>query len=181
MSLPHDVNDTTYTAYVYDMYGTEIGQKVLQYYPSSDFKSPWWAAVEIWSDHNMICPARRTAQWISELQSPVFLYFFTHEILEVQILDPYLGVFHASELPFVFNVPLAIPFILTPEEKQLQIKFATYWSTFAQAGDPNKIGLPYWPVYNSTNDADLNLNLIPQSETGLKKNVCNLWDTIPDV
>ena len=50
----------------------------------------------------MACPARATARAVAAKNPNTYLYQFVHEIDEVKVFDPYLGVFHAEELIFIF-------------------------------------------------------------------------------
>eukprot|EP01090_Pellita_catalonica_P003048 TRINITY_DN12678_c0_g1_i1.p1 TRINITY_DN12678_c0_g1~~TRINITY_DN12678_c0_g1_i1.p1 ORF type:complete len:361 (+),score=48.74 TRINITY_DN12678_c0_g1_i1:75-1085(+) len=82
--LPHSINSSlTAAEYVSDVKAKykQFGQDVLDLYPLSDFKSPWWAAVAVTTDEIMACPARRTANWLSTRGVDVFLYQFTVRIM----------------------------------------------------------------------------------------------------
>lgn len=75
-----------------------------------------------------------------------------------------------------------------------------YWTQFAAAANPNNAGrlfvaqhvtgqvdllnsrnladVPSWPAYTLSNDANLNLDEQITVTSGLKKNLCDFWDSI---
>jgi para-nitrobenzyl esterase len=62
-----------------------------------------------------------------------------------------LGAFHGSELAYVFgNFPFRISY--QDLDRQLAETIETYWTNFARGGDPNKAGLPVWPIYDPVKD-----------------------------
>eukprot|EP01090_Pellita_catalonica_P013810 TRINITY_DN3357_c0_g2_i1.p1 TRINITY_DN3357_c0_g2~~TRINITY_DN3357_c0_g2_i1.p1 ORF type:complete len:138 (-),score=19.15 TRINITY_DN3357_c0_g2_i1:104-517(-) len=131
----------------------------------------------------MSCPARRTARWLTAAGKNVYLYFFTHVIEEVNLVDPSIGVFHGSELLFVWDVPNGlydwiIPVVLTGGERKLAHHFVDYWTQFASTGDPNSSSAPVWPKFANASDINLNLDLEITVQTGLKRDVCDWWDTV---
>jgi len=181
--LPHSLTEQQYEEAISTDFGSVFGPQILAHYPASNYKSPWWASVMIYTDLSFACPARRSARWLSSNGIPVFLYHWTHVIFETIVFAPYLGAFHGVELPFVFNDPdgtyFGFPFIFTPEEKIFQKKAAAYWSQFAISGNPNVEGLPHWPQYEQATDSNIVLNENIANSTGLKKRLCDFWDTLP--
>ena len=111
--------------------GPDLGTLIYNRYPSSSYRSPFWAASMVMTDACMACPARRTARWLTypprvrypslnfssylkmssstffclqrdvEPGVDVYLYHFEHAP-DVTEPDRCLGVFHGAELPFVF-------------------------------------------------------------------------------
>ena len=97
--------------------------------------------------------------------------------------DPYLGVFHGSELLMVWNlrdgfVPLPdhipVPIIFSPAEIKLAEFMSGSWVSFGQHRNP---GLS-WPVYNETSDVSEHLDTSLAHVTGLRKSICDFWDTL---
>eukprot|EP01120_Amphizonella_sp_Union-15-10_P001841 TRINITY_DN11986_c0_g1_i1.p1 TRINITY_DN11986_c0_g1~~TRINITY_DN11986_c0_g1_i1.p1 ORF type:complete len:525 (-),score=65.73 TRINITY_DN11986_c0_g1_i1:51-1625(-) len=182
--VPFTLTPAQYAQDILQSYGNDLGSKILQQYPASDFTSPWYALSFIFRDQFMTCPARRTARWFSPYVD-VYLYFFTHPIESIIKIDPYIGVFHGSELGFVFNVPDGIysglPFFFTEQETHLQSEFVSYWTNFGISLNPNSEITTFWPKYNQTSDVNLNLNVIPTVESGLLDSKCNFWDSVNGV
>jgi para-nitrobenzyl esterase len=181
--LDHDANETEYETYALKNFGPVYGPRVLEKYPAANYPSPWWAATEVITDSFMACPARATARAVSKKNQLVFLYQFTHAIDEVKTFDKYLGVFHASELIFIYALRdgfvflpdhIPIPIVLGPGETDLSKVFTDSWMNYGAGLQPNSI----WPLYNSTSDMSIDMDLKQTVVTGLKKDVCDFWDTI---
>jgi len=85
-------------------------------------------------------------------QSPVYGYQFN-------MRSPYTPIpAHASEIDYVFGtlephqlVPGAVA--PGPRDQELAEQMMSYWVNFAQNGDPNGSGLPYWPGYQINDSA----------------------------
>jgi len=171
----------SYYPYLQNRYGP--GAAALNsLYPPSSYASPWTAATAIIADSDFSCPARRTARWLTSAGINVYLYFFTHVIEEIAIFEPSFGVFHGSELFFVFNVPDGfydyIPVYLTGAERNLAYNFVDYWTQFATSGNPNSPLTVMWPQYTNSTDQNINLNLQVTVQQNLKKVNCDWWDTV---
>ena len=180
------MNETEYADYLVYRYGP-WSTDLLKYYPASNYKSPWHAAAAIITDGDMVCPARRTARWLTTKNqqgksSEVFLYSFNHVISEIAIFEPDYGVFHGSELLFVFDLPSwvynDIPIVWTDSERVLAKRFGDYWTQFAANGNPTNSNSPSWPTYTNQTDTLLVLDLKIQPTAGWKKNLCDWWDTV---
>ncbi len=62
-----------------------------------------------------------------------------------------LGSYHVSEVQYLFNVPgVASPF--SSAQQQLSDAMISYWSQFAETGDPNASGTPVWSPYSVLTD-----------------------------
>jgi para-nitrobenzyl esterase len=83
--------------------------------------------------------------------SKAYLYVFSH-------IPPHprrheLKAFHASELPYVFDVltardPREAGFTYTDVDQRLADQMSSYWVNFVTTGDPNGKGLPHWAAYS---------------------------------
>ena len=161
-------------------YGSQVvGAYPLSDYPKTTYASPgWWAASGVMGDSQMSCPARRTARWIEAAGGTPYLYFLTHKLVladavELKTKKP-LGVFHGTDLGFVFKFkPL-----LSATEEALADVIIGYWTSFAVDGVPSSPGQVAWPAYAAATDQNLNLNLVPSIQTGLKSDLCAFWDTV---
>ena len=161
--------------------------------PSGGDLGHWyWAARKMGTDSTMICPARRSVQWISAAHSgraPAYLYVFQHRPDGPSGSYP-LAAHHSSELPFVFRVEnadddgmLAEAFRFnTSRERPLADEMADALITFAATGMP-PIG---WPAYDDVNQSMM-LFGTPSGQLltgtvahGLKRAHCSLWDKTAD-
>jgi para-nitrobenzyl esterase len=149
---------------------------VLARYPLASFSSPTAAAAEVFGDSSFVCPTRRAARALAKAGVDSYLYHFTHALATP--LGPELGVFHASEIPFIFGNPLLGIISLNDEEKVLSQSMVGYWSAMARSGDPNAKGASAWPKYDATGDQNIVLDFTFSAQTGLKKDICDFWDQI---
>ncbi|HVW29424.1 MAG TPA: carboxylesterase family protein [Polyangiaceae bacterium] len=171
-------NDTEYQAAVNRTFGTAAASKILAQYPSSMFPSANDALDGLAVDAFFACPARRFARAASAAGVDAYLYQFAH--VPEKPLTMGLGVFHSSELGYVFGTdfPLAPP---QDDEKPLGTTMRGYWTRFATTGDPNGGGSPMWPKYTASADQSMKLDLpTPAAQTGYKKDKCDFWDTALD-
>eukprot|EP00943_MAST-04B_sp_MAST-4B-sp1_P005223 g5223.t1 len=170
-----------YKDFLNKSFGATLAPEVLAMYPAPKYSSPWRAAVDALGDEAMSCPARETARYLSDAKLPVFLYFFVHELNWLKIDSKEgkaLGVFHGSELIFVFNKALVL---LGKEEKALANSFGEWWTSFAINGSPtSKTAGITWPVYTRANDMHMEIDTGKSTvKSGLKKSVCDFWATTP--
>jgi para-nitrobenzyl esterase len=91
-----------------------------------------------------------------------FLYYFSHVPPHPRARE--LRAFHASEIPYVFNVvpstdPREAGFAYTDADRQLAETISNYWVNFITTGDPNGRGLPQWPTYNVNDEPYLELKM----------------------
>lgn len=83
--------------------------------------------------------------WTAHAHSPVYAYLFDH--LEPGPESSRWGIFHSSELPYVFGTLAAAPERhFTASDRALSARLMRYWVDFVRTGDPNGAGLPSWPA-----------------------------------
>eukprot|EP01065_Artemidia_motanka_P045910 TRINITY_DN6841_c0_g1_i1.p1 TRINITY_DN6841_c0_g1~~TRINITY_DN6841_c0_g1_i1.p1 ORF type:complete len:525 (+),score=163.48 TRINITY_DN6841_c0_g1_i1:103-1677(+) len=184
-SLKDDANDTELAAYVDKMMAPN-GTQVLAQYPTSAYKATkfasasWWTASAMGGDAEMTCAARRTARL---LPGPSFVYFFKHKFALTDAIEAVskkpLGVFHGSELVLVFGQDE----LLLKKEREMSMQVRKYWTNFAATGNPNGNSddstAPFWPTYTNSSDSTMIIDLEFGAVTGLKKELCDFWDTMP--
>jgi para-nitrobenzyl esterase len=86
--------------------------------------------------------------WSAHASSPAYGYLFDH--LEPGPQSSRWGVFHSSELPYVFGTLDAAPERrFTGTDRRLSLTLSRYWVNFIKTGDPNGPGLPRWPRLES--------------------------------
>jgi para-nitrobenzyl esterase len=110
------------------------------------------AGVTMGSDGFVVFP---TWKWI-EMQSafgraPAFRYVFDQVLAtpEGPVPDDDLGAAHATDIPFVFNTMGFLGNPVGAADQEVSDLMIEYWTTFAQAGDPNAEGLPEWPAWGA--------------------------------
>ena len=83
--------------------------------------------------------------WTAHARSPAYGYLFDH--LEPGPESSRWGIFHSSELPYVFgNLDAAPERHFTRVDRALSQRLMRYWIDFVKTGDPNGAGLPVWPA-----------------------------------
>jgi carboxylesterase type B len=88
-----------------------------------------------------------------------------------------LGVFHSSELPFIWQNSY-IGITLDAQELTLSSAFRGFWFSLAQSGQPAPQQGVSWPPYAATSDTNLVLDLQLSTEQGLKSSLCDFWDSL---
>jgi para-nitrobenzyl esterase len=89
-----------------------------------------------------------------------YLYYFMHAPPHPRAHE--LKAFHASEIPYVFNViPSADPreagFNYRDEDRRLGDLMSSYWVNFIRSGNPNGAQLPVWPPYDINDEPYLRI------------------------
>lgn len=179
LKIPTDINATGFSGYVLEQFGEDLGSKVLELYPLSNYTSPWFAASAIFADSLMQCPSRRAAYWLLNLDIPIpaYRYYFTHEIEMIRLLKPTNGVSHASELPFVFHT---LPALWNSADVAMSDVFVNYWTTFARTGSPGFGNInTTWPTYDNVSKLYLDIDSPScMIMSDLRPLQCDLWDRV---
>ena len=109
----------------------------------------------------------------------MYLYFFVHELNVLRLMgkNDDLGVFHGSELFFVFDKSIGL---FGAAENELAANFGRWWTTFAATGSPVESGVSgeaEWPRYLAANDTLLRIDAGAASSPyrGLKQSACDWW------
>lgn len=81
--------------------------------------------------------------------APSYLYYFTR--VPPGRDGARYGAYHSSELVYVFDNLEAVDRPWTTADRWIADRMATYWTNFADSGNPNGDELPLWPVYDASN------------------------------
>jgi para-nitrobenzyl esterase len=101
-----------------------------------------------------------------------YLYSFSHVAPHPRASE--LKAFHASEIPYVFNVvpskdPREAGFAYTDVDRRLADTMSSYWVNFVKTGDPNGPGLPRWDPYDADREPFLDFGDTPRAGQHLLK------------
>ncbi|WP_437475858.1 carboxylesterase family protein [Sorangium sp. So ce1014] len=152
------------------------GEAVVALYPSETYGSAQAAATAALGDAMFVCPTRRAARAIASAGVATYLYRFTHAPQGSLLGD--LGSFHSAEIRYVFGNPgQLVPAPLTEDELGMSQAIMGYWSRHAESGDPNGGDAVEWPNYDAETDENIVLAMSLSQEAGLKKDLCDAWDT----
>ncbi|HEY1554385.1 MAG TPA: carboxylesterase family protein [Kofleriaceae bacterium] len=169
-------DETDYEAALAVRFGASNVPAIVAQYPIAKFSSANAAIAAVSGDAFFVCPARATARGAAAVGAPVFRYQLNHPLENPFMMG--LGVFHSSDLPFVFgndNYPLGR---VGSSGAALATAMQAYWIAFAKSYDPNSSGGTPWPMYDGT-DPYQTLDTTITSATGLKSDLCNFWDQLP--
>ncbi|KAG3257103.1 cocaine esterase-like [Ictidomys tridecemlineatus] len=135
---------------------------------------------EMMADFMFVMPALQVAQYQSS-HAPVYFYEFQHRpSIFKNIKPPHVKADHGDELIFVFGSFInGIRIELTEEEKLLNRRMMKYWANFARNGNPNREGLPHWPLFDQDQQY-LQLDIQPAVGQALKAHRLQFWTkTLP--
>jgi para-nitrobenzyl esterase len=122
---------------------------------------------------------RTWARMTTAAGSKAFLYFFSHVPPHPRSNE--LRAFHASEIPYVFNVvpssdPREAGFAYTDGDRALAAAMSDYWVNFIKTGNPNGRGSIEWPVYDLVNEPHLEFGTTIKPGTHLLKRELDFID-----
>ena len=144
-------------------YSTEAGYD----YPTEQwgYSKAYWLVMRIRSDDIFgHCSERWLARRLLENGSPaVWLYMFNHRI------KPAVFVPHGSDDHWVFG----------PLNNTLELQMMSYWSSFANTGDPNSgaPGVVQWPAYDLVSDQNIKIQQKGTTvDSHFRHNACMWWD-----
>jgi len=168
-------DDATYRAALLERFAPGIVDAIIAHYPSTAYPSPNRALAQITGDAYFLCPSRRFAKGV--VDHGAVLYRYSFEQAMEQPFATGLGVFHSSELPFVFGND-TYPLGRIGAATDVSIAMQKYWTQFAKLATPNYEGGVAWPIYDATQPQ---LRFITQSiqvGTNLDDDACAFWDSL---
>lgn len=133
------------------------------------------------SDYLFAGEMRTWARLNERLGLNSYLYVFSHAP-SIPDLDRSLGAFHAGEIGYVFGnrfVPLndgTQGEHWNESDEKVQALISQYWYNFAARGDPNAVGLPEWPTYQSESDLLIDLTATPTTVQGYLHDKLDAWE-----
>lgn len=158
-------------------FGAQHVDEIVAHYPVAAFPDANRALAEVTADAFFHCPARRTARAAAAAGAPVSFYSF-ERALEDPFLDD-LGVFHSSELPFLFgSPPEAFPLGKVGSGQPVADAIQGYWTRFAITLSPDGEGAPSWPAYDPATDTQLILDTSITTAAGRHAEPCAFWDAL---
>lgn len=146
---------------------------------------------QLFGDFLFICPSRRFLRQHQRPPVPRSQVAFKFVFAQRAEHDPSprtWGVYHSSELPFVFGVGesgsiMSIP-LLTPQEGKLCDFIRAFWRNFAIQGDPNILqdgDTALWPPYGEQNDVHFEFqNNLGSTGHSFHQHQCDAWDAVWD-
>ena len=116
---------------------------------------------------------------VFSLETPVFGYEFNDTNAPMLFLPPVsfpYGASHTDELQFLFTINGQAS-KLSSSEQTLATTMKSYWTNFANNGDPNSRGVPNWARFALLADNDQSLVApTPSAETNIAQvHHCNFW------
>ncbi|MEY2524974.1 MAG: para-nitrobenzyl esterase [Ilumatobacteraceae bacterium] len=178
-----EVAPGTYEDRVRAMFGP-YADAVLARYPLEDFDSPNEAVAAAVGDQMQVSVARRLNRTLSKFV-PVFAFEFADRTAPSYAPLPSFpyGAAHTFELMYLFPLyrgGLGTPHPLNDAQERLSDQMVSYWTKFAERGNPNSPHTPYWPQYNATLDNYQSLNLPdPVTITSFAADHnCEFWDEL---
>jgi para-nitrobenzyl esterase len=165
-------SDSDYQNALAVRFGSANVPAIVAHYPSASFPSPNDALSAVTGDAFFVCPARAVARAATIGGAPVYRYSFEHP-LENPFMQG-LGVFHGSELPFVFGNDTFPLGRIGDSGAADSAAMVEQWTSFAKTQIPDAS----WPLYDTT-DPYLAYGDTPMPATGLKTALCDFWDALP--
>ncbi|MFD0692213.1 carboxylesterase/lipase family protein [Actinomadura fibrosa] len=136
--------------------GADGAGKVLNRYPLKDYggvPSLAWSAAA--TDALLARPMLDTVRLLSP-RLRVYAYEFADENAPwyTDVAKPSFptGSFQDSELQYLFDTRYFRGRVLAPAQRRLSEQMIGYWTRFARTGDPNRPGLPPWPLGDAASD-----------------------------
>lgn len=151
----HPASVSSYVSWVNQKFGPSA-DTLLRVYPAASDAQAQTSKVAIFGDATFGLATRVIARGISKRDAHTFAYVFTRSV-QGRSQPPT----HSEELPFVFGSLEQPSFVEHPApdatDLALSASMMRAWAQFAKTGDPNGVGLPRWPAYESGAESYLEL------------------------
>jgi len=192
-TLPFNSNQAEVSAAVLSLFGPALTPTILKLYNYSDFATPWWMLSQVIGDFFEVCPSRRAANAFSQAGIPTWVVEYSHMLKG----DESLGVFHGSELPFIFKLSDGdyggvFNLSLSSAELKFGRELRQYLIRLGKNGSPNPSFLStsspfsvpksdfhfshFWPPYDSITEPYLIANLTFSDALQISTVRCLFWN-----
>lgn len=168
-------DEAAYRAALATRFTAGVVDAIVAHYPVTAYPSANAALSEVINDGFFRCPAARFASAVLGRGAVAYRYSFEQPLSSP--VAPGLGVFHGSELPFVFGNE-SFPLGTVGDATALAVAVQHYWTQFATFVTPNYQGAVAWPPYDAVTERQLVLASTIATATNLDAAACGLWDAI---
>ena len=147
-----------------------LASNALALYPASAYPTPKDAYDALFTEVIFTCPTRGQLRAQAARGTTAYLYQLTRPTGFGTISG--LGVYHGSELPFVFG-NLSVRSGMSADDRAFSDQLIGYWTRFAATGNPNGSGAATWSPHTAATDAHLELGTAIEPSVGLVREHCD--------
>ncbi len=186
LATGHVLTAADYPAVITQLVGAANAPLALARYPLTAYDSPSLAYAAAFTDQLMACPARRLDRMLAphvrtfgfEFADRTAPFYFPAASF------PY-GAAHTLEIQYLFPLyhggqGVARP--LNQAQERLSDQMVSYWTRFAETGNPSSHDAPDWPRYKMQNEELQSLRLpnavTISAEEFAYDHKCDLWDAL---
>ncbi|RXN12904.1 bile salt-activated lipase-like protein [Labeo rohita] len=142
-------------------------------------------AVDLETDYIFLVPTQTALYLHSDhaVSGRTYSYLFS-EPSRIPVYPLWMGADHADDLQYVFGKPFSVPLSYLPRHRDVSDYMISYWTNFAQTGDPNngESRVPViWPEFASSGHQYLEINSKMNSDSVkkmLKTRMVYYWTTV---
>jgi para-nitrobenzyl esterase len=150
MFTPATANLETLKGIAHLRFGPEA-DAFLKLYPAQSDSEAWRAQADSMRDQTFGWEMRTWARMQTKTgKSKVYLYFFSR--VPPGPAAARMGAYHSAEIAYVFHNTHRRGRVWEETDHWLSDIMSSYWVNFAATGDPNRKGLPLWPVFDPKED-----------------------------